>query len=121
MRVLLPVKSQAFRPTEEKSVGVARPLRILFVDDEPLIRAAMADLLEEHGHIVQVAEDGHEGVASFHAALERAFFLDNTELPQEVDAVLSKPPRLSELQRVLARLIHVADQGPSAEPPQGEN
>lgn len=152
VRLLLPVQSKASTPTEEESIGVLRPLRILFVDDEPLIRAAMADLLEEQGHIVQVAEDGREGVASFRAALERGqpfdvvitdlgmpnldgrqvakqvkqfsprtpvvllsgwgLFLDNTELPAEVDAVLSKPPRLHELQRMLARLIHAADQGP---------
>ena len=36
--------------------------RILVVDDEPTIRALLRDVLEEEGHEVLLAEDGHAGL-----------------------------------------------------------
>jgi CheY-like chemotaxis protein len=45
------------RPTEQKS------LHILIIEDEPGVRDSLQALLELHGHHVDVAEDGVEGVA----------------------------------------------------------
>jgi signal transduction histidine kinase/CheY-like chemotaxis protein len=39
------------------------PLRILLIDDDPSVRRTMADLLQEVGHSVVVAEGGTEGLA----------------------------------------------------------
>jgi len=42
-------------------------MRILFADDSPTIRAAVADVLREAGHEVTLAADGVEAVESFFA------------------------------------------------------
>ena len=37
--------------------------RILIIDDEPLVRAVLRDILERHGHTVMEAPDGRAGLA----------------------------------------------------------
>ena len=44
------------------------PLRILFVDDEPLLRELVKEILEFEGHIVEVADGGQAGLEAFRAA-----------------------------------------------------
>ena len=43
-------------------------LRILCIDDEPLLRELLEQVLEGHGHDVALAEDGKHGVSAFHRA-----------------------------------------------------
>jgi signal transduction histidine kinase/ActR/RegA family two-component response regulator/HAMP domain-containing protein len=43
-------------------------LHILCIDDEPLLRELLKDLLEADGHTVEVADTGQGGVAKFRAA-----------------------------------------------------
>lgn len=47
------------------------PQRVLFIDDEPLIRELVRDLLESEGHQVEVVEEGASGLQAFRAAQER--------------------------------------------------
>jgi PAS domain S-box-containing protein len=49
----------------------AQPLRILFVDDDPIMLTSMRDILEQEGHLVVVADGGQRGIDAFRAARER--------------------------------------------------
>ena len=121
-----------------------QPLRVLLVDDDPLLLRTLQDMLEADGHVVIAKNGGQAGIDAFgaaHAAGE-AFSLVLTDLgmpyvdgrkvasavkqtspgtpvvlltgwgqrlvvdgdiPEFVDHVLSKPPKLSELRQALAR------------------
>jgi PAS domain S-box-containing protein len=48
-----------------------RPLHILVVDDDPIILKSMLDLLEQDGHVVEVADGGQRGIDAFRAAEAR--------------------------------------------------
>src|SRR5881394_701669 len=46
-----------------------RRLRILLVDDDPMLIKSLRDILEQDGHVVTVAEGGQPGIEAFTAAL----------------------------------------------------
>jgi two-component system, NarL family, capsular synthesis sensor histidine kinase RcsC len=43
-------------------------LRVLCIDDEPLVRRLLKDVLEIYGHTVEVADSGLAGIAAFQKA-----------------------------------------------------
>jgi signal transduction histidine kinase/ActR/RegA family two-component response regulator len=47
----------------------AQRLRILLVDDDPMLIKSLRDILEQDGHVVTVAEGGQKGIDLFAAAL----------------------------------------------------
>ena len=47
------------------------PLHILYVDDEPALRALIYDILESDGHQIEMADGGQAGINAFHSALIR--------------------------------------------------
>ena len=49
----------------------ARRLRLLLVDDDPLLIQSLRDILEADGHAVTPADGGQNGIAAFRSALER--------------------------------------------------
>ncbi len=53
------------------ALAPSRPLRILFVDDDPIMLKSMRDILEQDGHVVVVADGGQRGIEAFRAAQER--------------------------------------------------
>jgi PAS domain S-box-containing protein len=57
---------------EDPSQGVVPPrsLRILFIDDEPLLRQALKETLGGEGHTVTTADGGQSGLEAFQAALQ---------------------------------------------------
>jgi CheY-like chemotaxis protein len=70
--------SLVFMVTEEPAAAAAlgmasRPfaqrLRILLVDDDPLLVKSLRDVLEQDGHVVTVADGGQKGIDVFGAAL----------------------------------------------------
>jgi PAS domain S-box-containing protein len=121
-----------------------QPLRILLVDDDPLLLKSLRDILESDGHSVQTADGGQAGIEAFLAAREGAepfatvvtdlgmpnvdgravasvikaaapttpvvlltgwgHGLQGDKMPEYVDHVLSKPPRLAELRAALAKI-----------------
>jgi PAS domain S-box-containing protein len=123
------------------------PLRILLVDDDPLVIKAMRDILRADGHAVTTADGGQEGIDTFLAAQapgQAPFAVVITDLgmpyvdgrkvaaaiktaspstpvilltgwgqrleaegdtPQSVDHILGKPPKISDLRSVIARLV----------------
>jgi CheY-like chemotaxis protein len=57
------------------------PMRILCIDDEPLLREMLKHLLEQGGHHVEVADGGQAGIDRFRAARNgRSFEIVITDL-----------------------------------------
>lgn len=52
-------------PSPEMPAWVGQPLRILVVDDEPLIREVVRLFLEEDQHSITMAANGRDGLARF--------------------------------------------------------
>jgi CheY-like chemotaxis protein len=118
----------------------------LCIDDEPLLRELMREVLERDGHKVEVCDSGQGGVSAFRAATSRgrpfdvvftdlgmpyfdgrqvakvlkrespstpvimltgwgAFMKEDGEVPPQVDGILSKPPRSSEIRETLQRVV----------------
>jgi len=121
------------------------PLRILIVDDDPLLLRSLQDTLERDEHLIEVAHGGQAAIDEFGAAQQRGTPFDavvtdlgmphidgrtvataikslapttpvilltgwgyrlqvENDVPQHVDRVLSKPPKLCELRAALAEL-----------------
>jgi DNA-binding response OmpR family regulator len=130
---------------QQQSAPPPPHLRILLVDDDPLVLASLRDALQIEGHEVASADGGQQGIDEFAAAHEagRPFDVVITDLgmpyvdgrkvalrirqvdahvpiimltgwghrliatddmPEHVDRVLSKPPRMSELLATLSEL-----------------
>jgi CheY-like chemotaxis protein len=73
VRLILPVS-----PPPQSNVaavgGAAQPdrsLRVLFIDDEPLLREMVEEVLSFHQHHVQSAQGGEAGVAMFEKAIAK--------------------------------------------------
>ena len=118
--------------------------QILCIDDEPLLRELIKQILERDGHEVEVSDNGQSGLDEFRIARDRgrpfdvvitdlgmpyldgrqvakalkqespatliimltgwgAFLEEDGDTLEEVDGVLSKPPRARELREALSR------------------
>jgi signal transduction histidine kinase/ActR/RegA family two-component response regulator len=145
VQVVFPVAALPDSHLPAASAHAPRPLRILLVDDEPLLLKSLRDALASEGHSLTAAEGGQRGIDEFFAARRRGepfevvitdlgmptvdgrtvaaaikFASPDTpvilltgwgqrlhgegKLPEHVDRVLGKPPRLSELRAALAEL-----------------
>ena len=156
VRLILPLSPPA-QSQVAPPVGAAAPpnrsLRVLFIDDEPLLREMVEEVLSFHLHQVQSAEGGEAGLAMFAQARAQGqpFDVVITDLGMpgidgkqvaervkasspktpvilltgwgmmldeqnqgmsNVDAVMSKPPRVNDLLQVLAKVV-----GPAGCPP----
>lgn len=121
-------------------------LRVLCIDDEPLLRELLKEVLSFEKHKVVTADGGQTGLEAFQAALDRGEAFDvvvtdlgmpnidgravaqtvktnspatpvimltgwgtmlneRGDLPTNVDAILSKPPRPSELNETLTQVF----------------
>jgi signal transduction histidine kinase/ActR/RegA family two-component response regulator len=105
IRLLLPEPSGpggvAEQAASQRPVG---RLRVLVVDDDPIVLRAVIRVLESDGHVVQPANGGREGVEAFRAALEggQAFsavitdlgmpHVDGRRLASEIKALSSATP-----------------------------
>jgi CheY-like chemotaxis protein len=58
-------------PKTRSAPKVNRRLRILLVDDDPLLIKSLRDTLQEDGHVVTATHGGHEGIEAFAAASKR--------------------------------------------------
>jgi signal transduction histidine kinase/ActR/RegA family two-component response regulator len=149
MRLILPLR-QAPAAGGDGTQGVAaarQPLRVLCIDDEPLLRELLKEVLEFEKHEVVTADGGQTGLQAFQAARDRGEPFDivitdlgmphidgrsvahtiktnspetpvvmltgwgimlneRGDLPTNVDAILSKPPRPAELHETLIRVVH---------------
>ena len=125
---------------------VPKSLRILVVDDDPLLLKSLSDTLTADGHTIVTADGGQQGIDAFAAALAGGERFDvvltdlgmpyvdgrqvasfvkgaasstpvilltgwgqrliaDNDTPQDVDRVLSKPPKLRDLREALRRCL----------------
>ena len=145
VRLIFPVRAPATAKADPKPLPQqVSPLRVLCIDDEPLLRELMKELLEYSKHIVETADSGEAGLKRFEGArtegkpfdlvitdlgmphldgrqvAERiktqspntpvvlltgwGAMLDDKGQGSHIDAVVSKPPRLNDLNETLARV-----------------
>jgi CheY-like chemotaxis protein len=145
VRLIFPIAATNASAPDATDVQPLGRLRILLVDDDPLILQSLQDLLEKEGHVIGVAEGGQAGIDKFRFAQQFGTPFDMVitdlgmphvdgrsvataiksrapavpivlltgwgyrlqaqgDVPQHVDCVLSKPPKLHELRAALAEL-----------------
>jgi len=145
MRLIFPAAPTGVAMRTQEPSAPAPPMRILLIDDDPLVLRSLRDALELEGHDVVTSEGGQAGIDEFAGALEggkpidivitdlgmpyvdgrkvaaRIHQLDpqvpvvmltgwghrliaTDDIPEHVDRVLSKPPKMPELRAVLAEL-----------------
>jgi len=144
-RLIFPVRAKLCEGHEAKeNCAAIEPLQILCIDDEPLLRELIKEILERDGHEVEVSDSGQSGLDEFRIARERgrpfdvvitdlgmpyldgrqvaralkqespttpvimltgwgAFMKEDGNTPEQVDGVVSKPPRSRELREALSR------------------
>ena len=66
--IRLPVEKREIIATGlgEAAVLSGRPLRVLLIEDEELVRNVLSEFMTGDGHTVATAVDGHTGLAAFH-------------------------------------------------------
>jgi CheY-like chemotaxis protein/anti-sigma regulatory factor (Ser/Thr protein kinase) len=147
VRLAFHVTDTAAEPTVHVPERPAEPMRLLLVDDDPVLLQSLQFVLASDGHLVTIADGGQAGIAEFKAAQSRGEpyalvvtdlgmpkvdgrsvaaaiknaspstpvvlltgwgqrLQDDRELPAHVDAVLSKPPRVSEIRATLTKWGH---------------
>jgi CheY-like chemotaxis protein len=140
-------------PPPVEAAPLNATLRILVIDDEPLVRDLVRDMLRVDGHQVELADDGGAGLKAFREALgtERPFdvvmtdlgmpYVDGREvartvkqesprtpvvlltgwgtrlhaegdIPEEIDVILNKPPRMAPLRQALEKVHAAREPGP---------
>jgi len=151
MRISFLVTSIDALEAAEHEPAPAGPLRLLLVDDDPVLLQSLRDVLSLDGHEVFAADGGQRGIDEFFAARSRGEPFElvitdlgmpnvdgrtvaaaikaaapktpvvlltgwgqrlqgETDLPEHVDRVLSKPPRIAELRATLAQLARSSAQ-----------
>jgi CheY-like chemotaxis protein len=73
VRVLFSSAQEAVVDVEQKATRLqpVQRLRILLVDDDPLLIKSLRDILEGDGHVITVADGGQRGIDAFVAAQQR--------------------------------------------------
>jgi CheY-like chemotaxis protein/anti-sigma regulatory factor (Ser/Thr protein kinase) len=146
VRLIFPVAPSGTSVRESDVTTTLPPLRILLVDDDPLVLRSLRDALELDSHEVVTAEGGQAGIDEFAGALDRNAHFDlvitdlgmpyvdgrkvaarvrqldgrvpvimltgwghrlvaTNDMPDHVDRVLSKPPKMAELRATIAELV----------------
>jgi CheY-like chemotaxis protein len=151
MRLVLPLRT----PPADKSNTMLKSKpsisgrKILCIDDEPLLRELLKEILEFQQHQVETADGGEAGLEAFHAARKRGepfdvvitdlgmplidgrqvaqgvktdsprtpvimltgwgtMLKEEGNIPAQVDAVVTKPPKLADLVEALAKVTEKA-------------
>jgi CheY-like chemotaxis protein len=149
MRLSFPVAPAGTGTTQPQTPAVPTGLKVLVVDDDPVLLRSLREALEGDGHRVTIANGGQEGIELFRISAERGLpfsavltdlgmpYVDGRqvaaavkqaragtpvimltgwgqrlvadgEIPEHVDLVLSKPPKLRDLRQALARFCAAA-------------
>lgn len=71
MRLIFRVTSLDHSPRPSVFVRPSQPLRLLLVDDDPVLLRSLKEVLMSDGHFVSAAEGGQDGIDQFLAAQQR--------------------------------------------------
>lgn len=73
VRLAFAVPTSAVTTDAEQRTRPAVPsrLRLLLIDDDPILLKSLCDTLQTDGHVIVVAHSGEEGIATFRETLER--------------------------------------------------
>jgi nitrogen-specific signal transduction histidine kinase/CheY-like chemotaxis protein len=71
MRLSFPVAATSTGTTQPAMPAVPTGLRILVIDDDPVLLRSLREALEGDGHRVTIANGGQEGIERFQSALQR--------------------------------------------------
>jgi len=147
VRLLFPDSADGAVLAQKRELPQPSPaLRLLLIDDDPLILESLRNALEFEGHHVTCAQGGQAGIDMFNAARDRntpfsavitdlgmphvdgrqvataikkiehtakvimltgwgQLMADGSDVPADVDRVLSKPPNMWELREALAQPV----------------
>jgi PAS domain S-box-containing protein len=152
MRLIFPRAPTGMTSRDIARAAPSRQLRLLLIDDDPLLLKSLRDALELDEHEVVTAEGGQLGIDAFAAATKAGTQFDavitdlgmpyvdgrkvavrirqlspqvpiimltgwghrlmaTDDKPENVDRVLSKPPKMAELRSTLAELVRPKDDG----------
>jgi two-component system capsular synthesis sensor histidine kinase RcsC len=70
------VAARALRPSDTIRDGIDDAMKVLVIDDEPLLRDVLAEFLELLGHEPDLAADGPEGLARFDPLVHQIVLTD---------------------------------------------
>ncbi len=73
VRLIFPAQTSSVVATEgsTRTSKVIRRLRVLLVDDDPLLIKSLQDTLQEDGHVITATSGGQAGIDAFAAAAQR--------------------------------------------------
>ncbi len=90
----LPVASEdastESRPALESTKSIGRPLSVLLIDDEPLVRTATAEMIRDLGHHVEEAGGGAEALARLEGGLSVDVVITDYMMPGIDGGALSR-------------------------------
>jgi signal transduction histidine kinase/ActR/RegA family two-component response regulator len=104
-RLVFPAYTAEYIPAERThTLPVARRLRILLVDDDPMLIKSLQDVLESDGHLITATHGGQAGIDTFSAAAKSGPrfdlvitdlgmpYVDGRKVAAEIKAVSARTP-----------------------------
>jgi signal transduction histidine kinase len=78
VRLIFPSQASSLVDADETArfPAVTRRLRILLVDDDPLLIKSLQDTLQDDGHVITATSGGQAGIDAFTAAAQRGELID---------------------------------------------
>jgi CheY-like chemotaxis protein len=78
VRLIFPSQASSLVDADETArfPAISRRLRILLVDDDPLLIKSLQDTLQEDGHVITATSGGQAGIDAFTAAAQRGEVFD---------------------------------------------
>ena len=90
----LPVADAGTEPSVPRAAAAGpdetKPMTLLLVDDEPLVRAGTAEMLREMGHVVIEADGGADALRQLEGGLQVDALLTDYMMPQMDGAALAR-------------------------------
>jgi signal transduction histidine kinase len=101
--ISLPIEKDLKRPEAPKlAPDFAKPLRILVVEDEPLVREVLTVYLAEDKHQITVAADGREGLEKFKSGGPFDLVLTDRAMPEmHGDALAAEIKKIAPQQPII--------------------
>lgn len=100
--ISVPLYKEEVQPVKTPSAEpAARPLRILVVEDEPLVREVISVYLSEDNHEIETAKNGREGLEKFKAGTFDLVLTDRAMPEMNGDVLASEIKKIAPRQPVV--------------------